>query len=181
MNSILQTLKGLGAARLAIIGGVSAAALIFFIFLIGHMTQPQMTLLFGDLDLRDSAQIAGKLDALKVSYQLAGNGTEILVPEDQVLKLRLTMSQDGLPSGGSLGYEIFDRDNTFGTTSFVQNIDELRALEGELARTIRAIDGVDNARVNLVLPKRELFSRDKQEATASILLQIGRASGRERV
>lgn len=172
MNSILQTLKGLGAARLAIIGGVSAAALIFFIFLIGHMTQPQMTLLFGDLDLRDSAQIAGKLDALKVSYQLAGNGTEILVPEDQVLKLRLTMSQDGLPSGGSLGYEIFDRDNTFGTTSFVQNIDELRALEGELARTIRAIDGVDNARVNLVLPKRELFSRDKQEATASILLRM---------
>lgn len=172
MNAFMQMLKGFGAARLAIIGGVSAAALIFFVFLIGHMTQPQMTLLFGDLDLRDSAQIVGKLDALKVPYKLAGNGTEILVPEDQVLKLRLTMSEDGLPSGGSLGYEIFDRTSAFGTTSFVQNIDKLRALEGELARTIRAIDGVDNARVNLVLPKHELFTRDKQEATASILLRM---------
>ena len=94
------------------------------------------------------------------------------LPQDRVARLRLTMAEEGLPSGGSIGYEIFDRSEGLGTTNFVQSINHLRALEGELARTIRSIGTVRNARVHLVLPKRELFTRDRMEPTASIVIAM---------
>src|SRR3546814_11903830 len=99
----------------------------------------------------------------------------------------MVMAEEGLPSGGSIGYEIFDRSEGLGTTNFVQNINHVRALEGELARTIRSIESVKQARVHLVLPRPELFRRARQQPSASIILtvagtaQIGRATCRERV
>jgi flagellar M-ring protein FliF len=95
-----------------------------------------------------------------------------MVPKDHVARLRMKLAEAGLPKGGGVGYEIFDKSDALGATSFVQNINHLRALEGELARTIRAIDRVQGARVHLVLPERPLFSRDKVEATASIVLKV---------
>jgi len=172
VNGMMQTLRSLGGTRVAIMGGITAALIAFFVFVVGRMTTAPMTLLFGELDLQESAQIVGKLETMKVPFELRANGTQILVPDDQVLRLRLTMAQDGLPSGGSIGYEIFDRTESLGTTNFVQNINHLRALEGEIARTIRSIDGVANARVHLVLPKREIFSRENREPTASIVLKM---------
>jgi flagellar M-ring protein FliF len=93
-----------------------------------------------------------------------------MVPADQVTRARLLLAKDALPSGGSIGYEIFDRGDGFTTNEFQQGINQLRALEGELARTIRSINGVRAARVHLVLPRREPFSRERQEAQASVLL-----------
>ena len=96
-------------------------------------------------------------------------------------RARLLLAKDQLPSGGSIGYEIFDRGDSFTTSQFQQNINQLRALEGELARTIRAINGVRAVRVHLVLPKREPFSRDQQDAQASVLLTTdGAAAPRQR-
>ena len=86
----------------------------------------------------------------------------------------MKLAESGLPKGGGVGYEIFDKSDALGATSFVQNINHLRALEGELVRTIRAIDRVQAARVHLVLPERPLFSRDKVEPSASIVLQGAR-------
>lgn len=180
MNGLMQTLRGMGGAKLAIIGGVAAAVMVFFVLVVGRMTQGPMSLLFGGLDLQESAQIVAKLEAQKVPYELRGNGTQIMVPEDQALRLRLTMAQDGIPSGGTIGYEIFDKSESLGTTNFVQNLNHLRALEGEISRTIRAIDGVANARVHLVLPQRQAFSRDNQEPSASILLKMRGAVRLER-
>ena len=96
----------------------------------------------------------------------------MLVPRDKMTRLRMKLAEGGLPKGGGVGYEIFDKSDTLGATSFVQNINHLRALEGELARTIRAIDRVQAARVHLVLPERPLFSRDKVEPSASIVLKV---------
>ena len=96
----------------------------------------------------------------------------MLVPKEQVPRLRMKLAESGLPKGGGVGYEIFDKSDALGATSFVQNINHLRALEGELARTIRAIDQVQQARVHLVLPERPLFSRDKAEPSASIVLKV---------
>ena len=96
----------------------------------------------------------------------------MLVPKDRVARLRMKLAEGGLPKGGGVGYEIFDKSDALGTTSFVQNINHLRALEGELARTIRALDRVQAARVHLVLPERPLFSRDKVEPSASIVLKV---------
>ena len=95
-----------------------------------------------------------------------------MVPKDNVTRLRMKLAEGGLPKGGGVGYEIFDKSDALGTTSFVQNINHLRALEGELARTIRAIDRVQAARVHLVLPERPLFPRETPEPSASIALRV---------
>ncbi len=109
---------------------------------------------------------------MNMPYQLRDGGASILVPSDQVARVRMLMAGDGLPQGGSVGYEIFDKSDAFGTSSFVENINQVRALEGELARTISSIDLVQSARVHLVLPRRELFSRERQVPSASIVLKL---------
>jgi flagellar M-ring protein FliF len=172
VNGLLSSLRNLGPLRLGAIAAVLAGTIGFFIFISTRLTTPSYGLLYSELDLQDSSQIVTKLDALNVPYQLRGNGTQILVPGDQVDRLRLVMAETGLPHGGSVGYEIFDKSETLGTSSFVQNVNHLRALEGELARTIGSIGGVQGARVHLVLPQRELFARDKQSPTASIVIKM---------
>ncbi len=112
------------------------------------------------------------LERQAIPYELKNDGAIVLVPKDRVPRLRMKLAESGLPKGGGVGYEIFDKSDALGATSFVQNINHLRALEGELARTIRALDRVQGARVHLVLPERPLFSRDKAEATASIVLKV---------
>ena len=137
-----------------------------------RMSAPQMTMLFSDLSLEDSGAIIKDLERQAIPFQLRNDGAMIMVPRDRVARLRMKLAEGGLPKGGGVGYEIFDRSDTLGATSFVQNVNHLRALEGELARTIRAIDRVQMARVHLVLPERQLFSRDRPEATASIVLRV---------
>jgi flagellar M-ring protein FliF len=172
VNGLLQTLRGLGTLRLAMIGGVALAMIAFFAFLTTRISQPGMTLLYGDLDLHDSGAMAQKLDAMGIQYQIKGDGAEILVPSDQVAKLRMTMAEAGLPHGGTVGYEIFDKTEALGTSSLVENINRLRALEGELSRSISSINSVQSARVHLVLPQRQLFSRERQVPTASIIIKM---------
>jgi flagellar M-ring protein FliF len=171
VNGLLTTLRNLGPARLGAVGLVLATTIGFFVFLSGRLATPSYGLLYGELDLRDSGQIVQKLEAMNVTYELRGDGAQILVPADQVARLRVAMAETGLPHGGSVGYEIFDKSEGLGTSSFVQNINHLRALEGELARTIGSIASVQGARVHLVLPKHELFSRERQEPSASIVLK----------
>jgi flagellar M-ring protein FliF len=132
-----------------------------------------MSPIYTDLSIEDSGKIVSELEKANVPYELRANGTQILVPSDQMLRLRLSLAQQGLPSGGSIvGYEIFDRSETMGTSSFVMNINMLRALEGELSRTIASLSQVEFARVQLVVPKQELFTRDKLEPTASVVLKL---------
>ena len=172
MNGILATLRGLGPARLGLMGAVAAGLLAGLVMLTSRLATPPLALLYGDLDLDDSGRIVAKLEQMKIPFELRGNGAQVYVPEDQALRLRLSMAEEGLPAGGSLGYELFDRADSLGATSFVQNLNHLRALEGELARTIRTIDRVQLARVHLVMPKRELFARDQRPASASIILKM---------
>jgi flagellar M-ring protein FliF len=172
VQGLVDFLKSLGAPRIAAMAAVTVALVGFFGFLILRVTSPQMTPLFTDLSFEDSAAIIKDLERQGVSYEIKNDGGIVLVPKDQVPRLRMKLAESGLPKGGSVGYEIFDKSDALGATSFVQNINHLRALEGELARTIRGIDRVQAARVHLVLPERPLFSRDKAEATASIVLKV---------
>ena len=171
MNGFFHFLRALGPGRLAAMGSVAAGLVGFFAFLILRLTAPQMTLLFTDLDIRDSNAIVRDLESSNIPYELRADGSTILVPKEEVLRLRMRLAEDGLPVGGSMGYELFDKSNALGTTSFVQNINHLRALEGELARTIRTLDRVSAVRVHLVLPERKLFSRQENEPSASIVLK----------
>jgi len=172
VETLLQTLRNLGPLRLSIMGGVIFGLIAFFIFLTTRLASPQMALLYGDLDSNDASRIASQLESQAVPYEMKRSGTEIHVPSDQVSRMRLAMAQQGLPSGGTVGYEVFDSSDTLGSTDFVQNINLVRALEGELARTIGAIESVRSARVHLVMPRRELFSRERQEPSASIVLKM---------
>ncbi len=172
MQGLLEFGKTLGAPRIAAMGAVTLALIGFFAFLMLRVTAPQMTPLFTDLSLEDSASIAKELDREGVTYELRNAGNIIRFPRDNAARLRMTLAENGLPKGGGVGYEIFDKSDALGTTSFVQNINNLRALEGELARTIRSLDRVEDARVHLVLPDRPLFSRDKIEPSASIVLKV---------
>jgi flagellar M-ring protein FliF len=151
---------------------VTAALIGFFAFVILRVTTPQMTTLFTDLSLEDSSGIIKELERQAIPYELRNDGAAILVPKDKVTRLRMKLAEGGLPKGGGVGYEIFDKSDALGTTSFVQNINHLRALEGELARTIRAIDRIQAARVHLVLPERPLFSRETPEPSASIVVRV---------
>jgi flagellar M-ring protein FliF len=144
----------------------------FFAFLIVRATTPQMSPLFTDLSVEDSSAIIKDLERQGIPYDIKNDGAIILVPRDQIPPLRMKLAEGELPKGGGVGYAIFDKSDALGSTSFVQNINRLRALEGELARTIRALDRVQQARVHLVLPDRPLFSREKAEPSASIVLKV---------
>ncbi len=157
---------------MAAMAAVTLALIGFFSFLMIQMTAPQMVPLFTDLSVDDSASIIKDLERQAITYQLKNDGTIIMVPKDKVARLRMKLAESGLPKGGGVGYEIFDKSDALGATSFVQNINHLRALEGELSRTIRSIERVQAARVHLVLPERPLFSREKVEASASIVLKV---------
>jgi flagellar M-ring protein FliF len=153
-------------------GAVTAALIGVFAFIILRVTAPQMSPVFTDLTPEDSAAIIKDLERQAIPFELRNDGAIIMVPRDKMTRIRMKLAEGGLPKGGGVGYEIFDKSDTLGATSFVQNINHLRALEGELSRTIKAIDRVQAARVHLVLPERPLFSRDKVEPSASIVLRV---------
>lgn len=172
MGGFSNQLKALGPTRLATLALVAAMLLGFFGYLGMRMSEEPMSLLFSDVAPDDAMKMTEALDGMKVPYELKGDGTTIYVPQSRVLKLRMELAAKGLPAGGTVGYEIFDNADALGTTNFLQNINHLRALEGELSRTIGSIEGIKGVRVHLVMPERELFSRDKREPTASIVLKV---------
>ncbi len=180
MSALLAGLRGLGPMRL---GAMAAVALV----LLGSLgwlgmrgSDAPMALLYADLELREAGQVVDQLDRAHIPHQTDASGSRILVPADQVARARLLLAKEGLPSGGSIGYEIFDRGDALTATGFQQNINQTRAMEGELARTIRSLQGVRAARVHLVLPRREPFARDKQEAQASVVLTMSGAARLDR-
>ncbi|MEK9751717.1 MAG: flagellar basal-body MS-ring/collar protein FliF, partial [Rhodospirillaceae bacterium] len=158
--------------RLAVMGAVMIGLVGFFIFLISQIGATDMKRLYGELDTRDSNKIVSELGAMGIRYEMRKGGTEIYVPADQANRALLQLADKGLPGGGTIGYEIFDKQEALGTTNFIQNVNLVRALEGELAKTIQTLSTVKSARVHLVLPKRELFSSQKQEPSASVVLSM---------
>lgn len=172
MDSLLQFINRLGLVRIAAMAVVAVLMLGFFAFLIMRASTPSMAPLYTGLSLEDSSAIVTELQAQNIPYELRGDGESILVPRDQITTVRMTLAENGLPTRGQVGYEIFDSQNTLGATSFVQNINNVRALEGELARTISSLARIRSARVHLVLPERALFSREKKDPTASIVVAV---------
>lgn len=183
MNSFLDVLKQIGPARLGIMGGVVLALLAFFVFVSLRVSTPDYALLYKDLSSADAGQVAAALEIAQIPYQISADGGSVRAPENEVGRARMLLAEQGLPNGGSLGYEIFDKQSGFGTTNFVQNVNQVRALEGELSRTIVSLSQVRSARVHLVLPKRELFSRESLPASASVFLDLvnGSSLSREQV
>lgn len=144
----------------------------FFGFVAMRVSDSGLVPVFTDLTMSDTSAIIKELEAQGIRYETSRDATTILVPSESVAQLRMKLAEQGLPSGGGVGWEIFDKGDGLSSTSFLQNVNRLRALEGELARSIRSLNRVAQARVHLVVPERPLFARDAPKPSASIVLRV---------
>lgn len=174
-------------AGLAKIRGMSKGARIFALSVIVatlaiggffgfRRVEPSYTPLFTNLDRDDGASVVAKLKELKVPYRVEGDGSVIEVPEEKVRELRLELAGQGLPRGGNVGFESFDK-MRLGATDFEQRILYRRALEGELSRTIGTIAAIESARIHLVLPEKSVFVSKNEPSSASVVLKLRRGRG----
>ncbi len=169
--------QNLSPLQKGIVLGLTVLILISLVSFTFWATRPEYAVLFANLSPEDASDVIAKLRELNAPYRLSQNGATVLVPSPQVYDLRIDLAGEGIPQGGGVGFELFDK-SFFGMTEFTQNLNYQRALQGELERTIRQISGVEGARVHLVLPKEELFLDQQQEPSASVLLKI---SGRDKM
>jgi flagellar M-ring protein FliF len=173
VKSVLELVTKLGPARLAAMAAVTMTLIGFFAFVILRVSKPDMGVLFADLSMSDSSAVIRDLDARGIKYETKGDaGQTVMAPRADLPRLRMDLAGKGLPSQAGVGYEIFDKGDAFSSTNFVQNVNHLRALEGELSRSIRAIGRVQAARVHLVIPERRLFERDREVPSAAIVLKL---------
>jgi flagellar M-ring protein FliF len=171
LKKLLQPFLALTPARRWVVGGVAALSILFFTLLIFVADRADYRPLFTNLAPDDAGEIVKKLQEQKIPYQIGADGKSIMVPSDKVYELRLSLASDGLPQGGGVGFEIFDRKN-FGMTEFVQKLNYQRALQGELSRTISQLSGVKEARVHLVIPEKSIFKDSEKPPTASVVLEM---------
>ena len=158
------------ALRVAVAAG-ALVAIGAIVFATTQQRAPHKAVLFSNLSDDDAARIVEKLKAGNIPYEFGTDGTTLLVPDAQVHETRLMLASEGLPSGGGVGFEVFDQQR-FGESEFSEQVKYHRALEGELARTIGHLAGVKRARVHLVLPSRSLFATDEQGASASVVVHL---------
>lgn len=171
MDKVLEIIKRFGVMKVALIGSFSLALLIILLTLYFQITGTAKVLLYGNLEPKVAGEIITKLEGQGIAYELRGDGTQILVNSDIAPKLRMLFAQEGLPASGVIGYEIFDKGDSLSTTAFTQDINYIRALEGELTKSIISLDSVSGARVHLVIPKREPFQREQKTPSASVILK----------
>lgn len=180
----MDFLKNLTPIKIAAIVGAALAVVVLLGFLVIKLVTPPMSILYTNLAPDDSGLITSRLDAMGISYRVSDGAREIQVPVNKVLMLRMTFAAEGVPRSGSVvGYEIFDKAEALGTSQFVHNVNLVRALEGELSRTVSSLMQIDTARVHLVMPKKELFSKVASEPSASVILKMkgGQALGKQEV
>ncbi|MEQ7156558.1 flagellar basal-body MS-ring/collar protein FliF [Brevundimonas aurifodinae] len=176
MGGFTAALQRFGIGRLAMVLGVGAGVAAALVVLMMRLGQAPDALLYSNLDLREAGEITSSLEQAGIAYSTRGDGSTIMVNRDQVGEARLMLAGRGLVTSGSVGYEIFDNQSVMGQTEFQQQISEQRALQGELARTIMSMRGISSARVQIALPRRELFQADAADPTAAVVVGLnGRA------
>jgi flagellar M-ring protein FliF len=171
LNSLQNTWNGLSLIQRAALGGVLAAAFGALMWVTQTASRTSYGILFSNLEPNDAGAVTAKLREMNVEYRLSHGGRAIEVPAEKVYDLRLSLASEGLPSGGNIGFEIFDR-TSFGATQFTQHLNFQRALQGELTRTINRLDGVVESRIHLAIPDRPLFAENEEPVTASVVLHL---------
>ncbi|MDH3826585.1 MAG: flagellar basal-body MS-ring/collar protein FliF, partial [Desulfobacterales bacterium] len=142
-----------------------------FVFLMNWAGNPEFHPLYTNLDANDAGTILNRLKEQKIPYRLSANGSTILIPQKKIYEIRMELASEGLPHGGSIGFELFDN-TKLGMTEFAQNVNYQRALQGELVRTINGFEEVDSCRVHIVMTEKSLFLKDEEPASASVVLKL---------
>ena len=171
MQQALQNINALSPRQKIAGGAAIALAIALLVGVLMWNRAPEYAVLFSNLDERDGGQIIAALGQQNVPYRMSANGTAILVPQAQVHETRLRLAAEGLPKGGLAGFELMDGQK-LGISQFNEQVNYQRALEGELSRTVQAIDAVASARVHLAMPKQTAFLRDDQRPTASVMVNL---------
>jgi len=171
LSEVLGIFNKLGAQQKIVMGGITVVALVLLGFLFTVLNQPTYSVLFSNLNEEDASKVVEHLNAQKIQFNLKNSGHTIEVQEDKVYETRLQLAGKGIPSSGIIGYEIFDK-TTMGMSEFMQKLNFKRAIEGELSRTISQQEGVNNARVHIVVPQRSIFRNEEKEASASVVLNL---------
>lgn len=175
---LYQDLSNLGVRKLALIGGVLGLALLALAaLLLGATGSGPQELLYSQLSRQKAGEVVGQLDQMGVDYTLKGGGTTIMVPEGRAARIRMRLAQQGVPSGQATGYEILDRQDPMGMTDFMQRVQRVRALEGELAQSVQSLSNVRQARVHVVMPDRQPFAREAPTPKASVVVEAASAGG----
>jgi len=176
VGGFTAAIQKFGIGRLAAVLGVSAGVAAVLVAIMLRVGQSPDALLYSNLDLREAAEISAALDAAGIKYSAKGDGSTLMVSRDDVGTARLMLASQGLVTSGSVGYEIFDNQSVLGQTEFQQNLNEQRALQGELERTILSMRGINSARVHITMPRREMFQAAAIDPTAAVVVGL---SGRD--
>ena len=179
LNAILKNLGGLGMNRLLALGAVGVAVVGMVLFGTYYVNKPGYETLYVGLESTDLNQISVALSESGMDFQVGGDGASLQVPVGQTSRARLFLAERGLPNSTNAGYELFDNVGSLGLTSFMQEVTRVRALEGEIARTIQTIDGISAARVHIVMADRGSFRKAEQKPTASVMIRASQTAGRK--
>ncbi len=181
-KNVIQLVRDWPLSRKIATGAVILISIILFAILIIQARVADQQLLYANLSEKDAASVVNWLKAQRIQYSLKNGGRNIWVPADKIYETRLDLAANGLPSGGSVGFEVFDN-QSFALTDYVQKVNYTRALQGELARTITSLDPVESTRVHLALPEKRLFKAQQKQATASVIVTLlaGRTLDAEQV
>ncbi|MEQ1954267.1 flagellar basal-body MS-ring/collar protein FliF [Mesorhizobium sp. CN2-181] len=171
IQKIVANLQGFGPRRLAIMAGVTALVLAVLAVASIYLNRPAYETLYVGLERSDVNQIGLVLADAGIGFDVASDGTTVLVPAGKTAAARMLLAEKGLPTSANAGYELFDNVGSLGLTSFMQQVTRVRALEGEIARTIQSINGIKAARVHLVMSERASFRRDEQQPSASVVIR----------
>lgn len=171
LDQIMGVFNKLTIQQRLIIGGATVGTFALIIVLIFFLNEPVYTTLYTNLAEEDASKVIDELTAQKIPFVIEENGKAIKVPKEKVYETRLTLAGKGIPNSGIIGYEIFDK-STMGMSEFMQKLNYKRALEGELAKTIMGQDGVEAAKVLIVLPPKSIFKDEEKLPTASVVLKL---------
>jgi flagellar M-ring protein FliF len=170
-KNIIALMRNWSLSRKIALGAVVAIATALFAVLILQASTAGNQLLYANLPAQDASQVTTWLKGQNIPYSLKNGGRDIWIPADQIYQSRLDLASSGLPSGGGVGFEIFDK-QSFALTDYVQKVNMTRALQGELARTITSLEPVEATRVHLALPEKRLFNKQQKSASASVILTM---------
>jgi flagellar M-ring protein FliF len=182
LNQLLQILKNvqtLGRNRLLAMAGVGVLSIALVLAAALYVNKPAQETLYVGLEKADLNQISIALAEANIAFQVGTDGTSLTVPAGTTGKARLLLAEKGLPNSTNAGYELFDNVGSLGLTSFMQEVTRVRALEGEIGRTITSINGISSARVHIVMPDVGNFRKADQKPTASVMIKAGAETGRK--
>jgi flagellar M-ring protein FliF len=171
IQSIISNLQGFGVRRLAMLAGIAVLVMSVIGVASVYLNRPAYDTLYVGLDRADVNQIGLVLGEAGLGFDVGSDGTSVLVPAGTTAQARMLLAEKGLPTSANAGYELFDNVGSLGLTSFMQQITRVRALEGEIARTIQSISGIKTARVHIVMSERANFRRDEQQPSASVVIR----------